>query len=110
MNEPLWVQMVAVAAAAGALSPFVTALILQWHWPSWAKTIVGLLVSFGAAFSATAVVASPPRTVEEWSLFLVAVIGSTQVFYAALWKKAGIETLERNTTVLAKPGTHTGGK
>lgn len=111
VHEPLWVQFVAISAAIGALSPFVSAFFLQWHWPKWLKTLVGVAISLAAAITASVVRDAPPHTVEDWCLLAVSVIGSTQIFYHALWKKAGMPTLERKTTLhFGKPGTHAAGK
>ena len=100
MNVPAWVQMVSIAAACAGLTPIVTALVVQWQWPSWAKTVVGLILAGAGALAGVAALApEPPQTVSEWIVFGTAVVAATQAAYRMLWKPAGVQRVEVATTV-----------
>jgi hypothetical protein len=99
MNIPTWAETIAVAAAIAGATPIISALIIQWNWPSSVKTVVGLVLAFAAALAGQAVLLPDwPGSAAEWITFIVAVIAGTQLAYHLLWKPAGVEKVELATT------------
>lgn len=107
---PSWVELIAVASACAGATPIVTALVVQWHWPAWLKTVVGLILAGAAAFAGCAILLPrAPSSVAEWITLAVAVVTSTQAAYRLLWKPAGVERVEAATTIGGTPGTSSAG-
>jgi hypothetical protein len=111
VNIPSYAEFLAIAVAFAGVSPVLTALVLQWHWPSWAKTAIGLLLALALALVGTMVLFPDwPTGVAEWITFLVAVVAATQASYRSLWQPAKIERVEEKTSISKPPGTRSAGK